>query len=164
MMNSMELEHGKTSTYTNHKCRCDECRAAMRKYNQQGRADRKARMESGETQATHGVWQTYQIHCCRCELCKYAWNDYNFTRKYGITLEQRDTIFAEQGSVCAACGSSETNGLGWHLDHDHETGRVRAVLCQGCNLAFGLLGENPARIKALMFYAARHWKVPASGS
>lgn len=57
---------------------------------------------------------------------------------YGVTLEQYDKMFEQQDGKCAICNQSE---LGYRLciDHDHKTGRVRGLLCHGCNLSLGHL-------------------------
>lgn len=69
-------------------------------------------------------------------------------------------MFRTQRGLCAVCGNPETiidkkTGLPILLsvDHHHETGQVRALLCRGCNTAFGLLKEDPDRIYALLHYA-----------
>lgn len=83
-------------------------------------------------------------------------------KNYGLTHEQYDLMFAAQDGKCAACGEAETtldNRTGetkWLVvDHDHVTGQVRALLCGGCNTAFGHLNEDPGRIAALLRYAER---------
>lgn len=50
--------------------------------------------------------------------------------KYGITIEQYDQMLAEQNGGCAICAKP---GDPLHVDHDHETGKVRALLCLPCN-------------------------------
>jgi len=74
--------------------------------------------------------------------------------KYGITVEQYDSMLESQGGVCASCGlgevRKETENLA--VDHDHKTGQVRALLCQKCNTALGLLDDDPLKISALLEY------------
>lgn len=76
---------------------------------------------------------------------------------YGITLDQYNKVFEQQGGVCKVCGRPETatrNDKLKHLavDHNHNTGRVRGLLCAGCNTALGYLSENPVVIKSLLDY------------
>lgn len=59
-------------------------------------------------------------------------------RKYGITLEQFDAMSAAQNHACAICGSQEP----LCVDHDHETGVIRGLLCGRCNKGIGLLGDS----------------------
>ncbi len=80
-------------------------------------------------------------------------------RRYGITLEQRDEMLAAQGGLCALCKSEvafRSNGgfdrAAAHIDHDHETGRVRGILCGACNTALGRLGDSPERIELVLAY------------
>lgn len=55
---------------------------------------------------------------------------------YGITAKQYDTMLAQQGGGCAVCGTAP-DGKRLHIDHCHQSGRVRALLCSPCNLALG---------------------------
>lgn len=76
--------------------------------------------------------------------------------KYGISLEARDAIFAAQGFCCGACGSFDPGSkLGWVLDHNHETGIIRGVLCLGCNSALGFVKDNPDVLGALIRYIGK---------
>ena len=43
-----------------------------------------------------------------------------------------------------------------HLDHNHNTGKVRELLCSDCNTAIGLLKENPVIIQSVVEYIAKH--------
>ena len=77
-------------------------------------------------------------------------------RRYGISLSDYDLMFAKQGGVCASCSMPSGGGKRLAVDHDHVTGRVRSLLCYGCNVAFGLLREDPELIYKLAEYAAIH--------
>lgn len=68
--------------------------------------------------------------------------------KYGLTVEGIVELAAVQ--QCENPGCTETVRL--HIDHDHETGIVRGVLCNGCNTALGMLKEDGARIAGLSEY------------
>lgn len=72
--------------------------------------------------------------------------------RYGIDKADYSRMFDEQGGACAICGVTEAshdhprrNALSehyWlHIDHDHETGEVRGLLCYRCNNGIGLLGS-----------------------
>ena len=70
-------------------------------------------------------------------------------RNYGITLEQARSLYAAQGGKCALCLSPVPfDGRGRAIDHDHETGKVRGILCQPCNQALGWLSKLPCSYKA----------------
>lgn len=87
---------------------------------------------------------------------------WNLENRYGITVEQYAAMLADQGGVCAICGQGEPNEHGrtgtrfrLAVDHDHETGRVRGLLCQKCNRAIGLLGDNPQRLRDAADYVEK---------
>lgn len=85
-------------------------------------------------------------------------------KTYGITMAQYEAIFEAQGGLCATCGSSESGGKGWHVDHDHSCckGRghscgmcVRGILCTRCNMALGFALDNPETLKNMIEYINR---------
>jgi hypothetical protein len=63
-------------------------------------------------------------------------------RMYGITAEQYDAMLLKQDNKCAIC-LQEDKGKRLAVDHCHKTGRIRGLLCGNCNLALGLLQDNP---------------------
>jgi len=65
-------------------------------------------------------------------------------RKYGLTQACFDTLLAGQDHKCAICGTTEPTGMHnqWHVDHNHETGDVRGILCDSCNRGIGLLQDS----------------------
>jgi hypothetical protein len=70
----------------------------------------------------------------------------NLKMKYGITLVQWRELFDAQNRVCKLCLSDKPGNKDWATDHDHDTGRVRGILCHRCNLALGWLGDTASKI------------------
>lgn len=73
---------------------------------------------------------------------------YTIKYRYGITREQYEALLEQQGHACAICKTPD-EGLWWGffvVDHDHDTGVVRGLLCSPCN---GLLGGARDRIDVL---------------
>jgi hypothetical protein len=73
---------------------------------------------------------------------KLAEREYHLKKKYGITLADYDELLEVQGGVCAICGEARPEDRALHVDHDHETGEVRGLLCFRCNNALGDLREE----------------------
>jgi len=78
---------------------------------------------------------------------------YWMRRRYGVTPEQVLAMLAGQGGRCGCCGAAEPgNKNGWCLDHDHATGRLRSVLCHGCNVGLGAFRDSPERLTQAAAY------------
>ena len=81
--------------------------------------------------------------------------------KYGVTEEWYQERWNLQGGVCASCGQPETSTSKTGeikklaVDHNHETGENRELLCQKCNTALGLLNDDGDTIEALLQYRRR---------
>lgn len=59
-------------------------------------------------------------------------------QRYGISAEDKISMLSIQGNLCAICGTDKPNtATGWHIDHCHETNKVRGILCQQCNNMLG---------------------------
>ena len=77
--------------------------------------------------------------------------------KYGMTSAQYNELFASQGYKCAVCGCNKNQGRGkMPVDHCHATGKVRAILCQSCNVTLGKVGENEEILLSLITYLRKH--------
>lgn len=68
---------------------------------------------------------------------------------YGITLAEYELKLAEQKGCCAICEAPAAYfKKGLHLDHSHTTGKIRGLLCPGCNTNLVAALENPLLEKA----------------
>lgn len=74
-------------------------------------------------------------------------------RVYGLDRAQYDTMLVAQGNACALCGVTFTKTP--LVDHDHFTGRVRGLLCAGCNNILGLARDSADRLRAAAAYLER---------
>ena len=116
----------------------------------------------------------------RCKLCTseatMRWRDSNqdraldahLRRTFGITLAEYRDILVEQGGVCAVCGRPPTVALGIPtrrqgravrprlvVDHNHETGEIRGLLCTPCNRGIGSLGDTADDVRRALAYLER---------
>jgi Recombination endonuclease VII len=73
--------------------------------------------------------------------------------KYGITLEQFNQMLLDQGGVCALCNQAPASGKCLHVDHCHQTGRVRGLLCHQCNWYLGKVDADPTLLARLQKYS-----------
>lgn len=72
--------------------------------------------------------------------------------KYGLADGEYEAMFEKQGGLCAACGKPPTAGQRLCIDHEHDTGRVRGLLCHSCNLGIGSLGDSVEGVAAALAY------------
>jgi hypothetical protein len=81
----------------------------------------------------------------------------DFKAKYGITPEVYDKMLVSQKHLCAICLEHQSKfKLSFAVDHCHETGKVRALLCTNCNTALGLIKENHQTMQRVISYVMRH--------
>jgi len=77
-------------------------------------------------------------------------------RRYGITQQDYEVMIAEQNNQCAICNTTEPGGRhnrGYFVvDHCHTTGKVRKLLCNNCNTALGLVGDNTHILQSMIEY------------
>jgi hypothetical protein len=66
----------------------------------------------------------------------------------GLTVEQFEKLFDEQGRLCAICQSKQPGGsVGWNIDHCHKTRKVRFILCCHCNRGLGAFKDDPETMR-----------------
>lgn len=73
----------------------------------------------------------------KSKMCK---RNYRLKKKYGITEEDYQKILLSQNNRCAICNNI-VKRLG--VDHDHQTGKIRGLLCHHCNAGLGAFRDNP---------------------
>lgn len=71
---------------------------------------------------------------------------------YGISLEQYEEMERSQGFVCAVCQEPCVSGRRLSVDHNHETGEVRGLLCMKCNRGIGNLGDSAEILRKAVDY------------
>lgn len=80
-------------------------------------------------------------------------------RKYGITGQDYHDILEKQGGGCAICGNKDPGDRRlkrFHVDHCHETGKVRGLLCITCNMGIGKFKDNPDYLILAAEYLTKH--------
>ena len=97
----------------------------------------------------------------------YKWKSRNPDRErirnlaqFGLTIEDYDAMYTKQGGVCAICQQPETssrNGKVYRLavDHDHNTGKVRGLLCFKCNSAMGSFEKRGVPLEKVIQFLER---------
>lgn len=73
---------------------------------------------------------------------------------YGLPIGDYERLLAEQGGGCAICGTTVPGSRTerFHVDHCHDTGEVRGLLCSGCNMGIGQLKHDQARLLSAQAY------------
>lgn len=92
----------------------------------------------------------------RCKACRAVQSRQDHPRRqYGITEAERDELVASQGGVCCICLAAVSE----HVDHCHQTGRVRGLRCFSCNAALGQFKDRPDVIRrAATYVEGNAWK------
>ena len=136
--------------------RCRECCAESQwKYNhsEKGKTILRQRTQSEEGRARGRAAQRRYYHSEKGNA-----NVKNSHRKtlYGISRDDYDEMLARQNGCCAICGSELIGGQQTHVDHDHATGKVRALLCGHCNRMLGQAREDPEILAKAIEYLQSH--------
>lgn len=62
---------------------------------------------------------------------------------FGISLTEYQQMLARQNGVCAICAGGPKGKKRLSVDHNHETGKVRGLLCGNCNSVLGFVNDDP---------------------
>lgn len=95
--------------------------------------------------------QRYQLH-------PEKKRDEKLRRKYGISLAEWNLLFDSQGRKCAICRRDHSLGFNgsWHLDHNHQTNKIRKILCHACNTALGMVRDSVNILQKMIAYLQEH--------
>jgi hypothetical protein len=131
--NSIKLG-GKGKYIVNNKCHCPKC-------------DKDLTIEEFHIRKD-GKPYAYCKICHHSASTSYFKKIYKYSR-YQINKQDYDTMLLLQGNKCKTC---KEDLLKPHIDHCHNTGKVRGLLCGNCNKALGLIRENTETLQNLITY------------
>lgn len=109
-------------------------------------------------------WNQKDFYKSNKKKCKECFNEYyqqnkesfsnNFLKhKFGITLEQKRQMWRDQDGKCFLCFKELIESKDCNVDHDHETGTVRRLLCRNCNYCMHGV-DNPMWLARAIEYRA----------
>lgn len=113
-----------------------------------------------------------RIYCskpCRLEVAKRRtpsrWK--HLANRYGLSRGDFEAMMAAQGGRCDICAvvldENGPHATAPNVDHDHQTGQVRAILCKPCNVALGHLRDDPVVVASALDYLLR-WRAAAEAA
>lgn len=81
---------------------------------------------------------------------------HHINKKFGLSTEQYEAMVVAQDGHCAQCPRLDRPDKRLAVDHNHKTGKIRALLCDCCNRGIGLFDDDPARLRAAADYLEAH--------
>lgn len=93
-------------------------------------------------------------YCKECMRIKGA--ESYLKRRYGLSTSARQQVHESQNGLCAICRDASAA----HIDHDHDTGQVRGLLCFNCNAGLGQFKDSTALLAAAADYLNVHRGIP----
>nr|DAX20884.1 MAG TPA: Recombination endonuclease VII [Caudoviricetes sp.] len=111
---------------------CIDCTA-------EGRVNKRATPYPGPRCATH--------HGLEMKRRKQASRERSLMKRFGITMAEYEAIYEHQGGVCYICRRATGKSRALAVDHDHETGYIRGLLCSSCNK--GVIGHLRDSVETL---------------
>ena len=76
-------------------------------------------------------------------------------REWGMTEGDYEAMLQQQGGCCLICGSLPKKGSRLHIDHNHQTGYIRGLLCYNCNDGLGRFRDSPELLHKAIAYLGR---------
>ena len=143
----------------------------VRKYRRKWFAEFRAKRRAAGLCSTFGEPKEKGVDCRRCRKTIQKWRKANphkvkvqykrhdLKRAFGLTLEEFLQKVNKQNGVCAICGCKNFRGNRIkHLvvDHNHQTGKMRALLCDSCNRGMGLLKDDVIILQRAVAYLTAH--------
>ena len=131
-------------------CRCFHCVANHRQYYL---AKRKVCLARAKVYAKNNIHKITKYKKAWYERNKLRIRDDWYKRTYGIDSEGYMKLHDKQGGKCGICRKVASTTLS--VDHDHKTGKIRGLLCRGCNFAIGLMKDDVGILRRAIGYLAK---------
>ena len=109
----------------------------------------------------HGKCKSCFIKAKQKDYTPEKGRDKNLKRCYGISLNEYNEMLEKQNNKCMTCGTTKPGGRKsgrgggadvFVVDHCHDTGKVRGLLCYSCNRTLGLVGDNTQILHKMINY------------
>ena len=132
----------------------EQIKAQQKRYRERYKKELKAKRSTPEHYEKTRTWAKARYNRMPPDA-KYG---RHLKQNYGITIEDYDQMYAEQDGKCAICSEprSSRGKTCLHVDHDHDTGKVRALLCIQCNVGIGMLKTDPQILELARNYLIEH--------
>jgi len=162
----LECFHKSKVFKTGHETRCKACKALTLRLSKDNLT--KEEFEEASSSFLNHYYRNWDRYRQRANELNAIVDENGFNRqqrnnilKYGITPEEYLEMLNTQDGKCSICGNKEAGVLNNTLkrlaiDHDHETGQIRDLLCSKCNTALGLLNEDLDLIYKFINYINKH--------
>lgn len=112
------------------------------------------------------LWFRHECIECNNSVCranylnkKHEYKNRQLINRYGLSLEEYESMLEKQEGKCKICGIDKIQNRGKRnlaVDHAHDTGKVRALLCNRCNLGVDFLEKNPGWSDKAIAYLEAH--------
>ena len=89
---------------------------------------------------------------------------YDLKRRLGLSLDGYNALVQNQNNLCAICHGPETFNGSLSVDHSHDTGKVRGLLCTNCNRGLGHFKDSLLYLKSAIEYLMKHDVTVNTGS
>lgn len=135
-----------------HRPECKACTTARRRAWYAANRQREiSRVKAWQQANPDRVNENHRRNNARPER-KRALRDQYYRRTFGISADDSAALLAQQGGGCAICGKRPERAASLHLDHCHDTGAIRGILCLSCNQGLGKFREDADLLDAAARY------------
>lgn len=126
------------------------------------------RWKEANADARKAYMQEYQVQRSACPEQQLSMWKRNLWRNYRLNPDEFNELWAAQQGKCAICRvDMKPKGRSRDavsVDHNHDTGAVRGLLCQGCNRGIGNLMDSPEVLEAAAKYLRERGSYTTTGS
>lgn len=139
---------------------CRSCKYADKRAYEKRNAKKVAKARNSHRKRNHERHRAVMREHYRNHPEKYR--GYNLGGRYGITVADYTAMLAAQGGCCACCGAAANpSGKSLFVDHDHNTGVIRGIICNKCNRGIASLGDTIEGVRSALAYLERAASRPA---
>ena len=134
---------------------CSRCGVLTDRFGMSSRAKDGKRSQCKDCEKIYEARRTRDYAAMARARCPDSVKDNHLRSRYGITLDDYNDMLQAQNGSCAICPATALEEV-LCVDHNHDTGEVRALLCTTCNTMLGMAGDSADRLQAGIDYLKEH--------